>query len=89
MSHNLSKMLKFRLPVWKNKEFWKWCSSQRRDSFEHHHLLGRRYSDLFIVHIPAIDHRRIHTTGYKEGEFESLFIESLQNIMKFVDEKAK
>ena len=84
----LVKMLKFRLAPWKNEDYWKWCSSQRRDGWEWHHLLGRKYSNLFVVMIPKIDHERIHHgSGYLDGEFETLFIESLINIMRYIDDK--
>ena len=32
------------------------------------------------------DHDRIHHgTGYKDGEFEGLFIQSIENIQKYID----
>ena len=79
-------MLKFRLPTWKNDDYWKWCSSQRIDGYEWHHLLGRKYSDLFLVNIPKEVHHRIHHgTGYEDGEFETMFLESLINITKYIE----
>lgn len=81
----LIKFLKFRLPKWKSDKFWEWCSSQRRDGYEWHHLLGRKYSDLFVVQISKEQHTRIHTQGYKDGEFEELFLQSLNHIMRYID----
>lgn len=86
---NLQKMLKFRLPTWKNEVYWDWCKSQRVDGREHHHLLGRKYYDCFIVNIPIEQHKRIHTQGYKGGEFEELFLEAIQNLLRFIDEKTE
>jgi len=82
---DLEKFLKFRLPTWKNEAYWKWCSSQRRDGWEWHHLLGRKYYDIFVVMIKSEDHHRIHQgTGYKENEFEELFLQSLQNLTNYI-----
>ena len=83
---SLIKFLKFRLPIWKCKKYWEWCCSQRRDGWEFHHLLGRKYSDLFIVQIPIKDHKKIHTRGYNKDEFEKLFTQSIKNIMRYIDE---
>ena len=82
---DLKPYLKFRLDKWKNEKYWKWQSSHRIEGYEWHHLLGRKYSDLFVVNIPKTDHDRIHNYGYTEGEFEDLFIESIKNIQKFID----
>lgn len=83
---DLAKALKFHLPTWKHKKFWQWCSSQRRDGYEWHHLVGRKYSDLFVVLIPADQHKRIHNSGYQDDEFEELFFQSINNIMRYIDE---
>ena len=83
---DLIKFLKFRLSKWNNKKYWEWCSSQRRNGYEWHHLLGRKYSDLFVVLIPKDQHTRIHTSGYKDGEFEELFLEAITNIERYIDE---
>lgn len=88
---SLIKFLKFRLPKWKNEDYWRWCSSQRRDGWEWHHLLGRKYSDLFVVMIPSEVHKGIHSSkGYdKDGQwsFEELFLQSINNIARFIDEQ--
>ena len=86
---DLKKFLKFRLKKWKNKEYWLWQSSHRVEGYEWHHLLGKQYTDLFVVNILKTDHDRIHSPGggYKEGEFEELFIESVNNIQKFIDDR--
>lgn len=77
------------MPTWRNKDYWKWCSSQRIIGFEWHHLLSRSRSDLFVVNIPKEVHDRIHHgSGYEDGEFETLFIESLTNIMRFIDDNS-
>ncbi len=89
MIHSLSKILKNRLPIWKNEEYWKWFSSQHRDGYEWHHLLGRKYSDLFVVQIPIEDHKRIHTKGYNKDEFFELFIQSLLNIIRYINENGR
>lgn len=84
---DLEKFLKFRLPTWKSAKYWKWCSSQRTDGYEWHHLLGRKYYDCFVLSIPPETHHRIHHgTGYKEGEFEEMFLESIQNLLRYIDE---
>ena len=85
---SLKKLLKFRLKKWKNKKYWLWQSSQRIEGHEWHHLLGKQYSDLFVVNIKTERHKRIHIKGYEEGEFEDLFIESITNIQNFIDEKS-
>jgi hypothetical protein len=60
------------------------------DGYEWHHLLGRKYCDLFVVNIRKEVHDRIHHgKGYQEGEFEELFIESLTNIMRYIDDRSK
>ena len=82
---SIKKLLKFRLKKWKNKEYWLWQSSQRIEGYEWHHLLPRQYSDLFVVNIPYEQHKRIHSKGYEEGEFEDLFIKAIENIQKFID----
>ena len=84
---DLQKFLKFRLPTWKDEDYWKWCSSQRREGYEWHHLLGRKYYDCLVVNIPAEQHKKIHSTGYKEGEFEELFLEAFQNLLTYIKEK--
>ena len=84
----LSKMLKFRLPTWKDEKYWKWCSSQRIDGYEWHHLLGRRYCDFLLVNIPKTQHDRIHHgTGYEDGEYETLFLACLINLMRYIKER--
>jgi hypothetical protein len=81
-----SKMLKFRLPLWRNKKYWEWQSANRIDGYEWHHLLPRAITDLFVVNIPKEVHDRIHHgTGYEDGEWETMFIESITNITKFID----
>jgi hypothetical protein len=62
-------------------------SSKRRDGYEWHHLLGRKYSDLFVVNIPKEQHTRITNSGYKDGEFETLFLQSIINIQEYINEK--
>jgi hypothetical protein len=86
---DLKKFLKMQLWGWKNKEFWRWQSSQRIKGYEWHHLLKRQNSDLFVVNIPAEQHKRIEAQGYKDGEFEELFIQAILNIEKFIDSKTK
>lgn len=61
-------------------------SSKRRDGYEWHHLLGRKYSDLFLVLIPAEQHKKIHTKGYSEDEFETLFLQSIINLQRYIDD---
>lgn len=86
MKIDIKKFLKFRLGKWKNEDFWKWTSSQRREGWEWHHLVKRQHSDLFLVQIPSEQHKRIENSGYNEGEFEELFLISLLNIQKFIEE---
>ena len=82
-------MLKFRLPTWKNEEYWKWCSSKRLDGYEWHHLLGRKYSDFLVVRIHFEQHKRIHAKGYNEGEFEDLLVQALMWAMEFINYKTE
>ena len=90
MDINLKKLLKIRLPKWENKKYWLEQSSKRVQGYEWHHLLGRKYSDLFVVNIPKEQHTRITNNGYKnEAEFLDLFLESIVNIQKYIDEKTK
>ena len=84
---DLKKLLKFRLPKWKNKKYWEWQSSQRKEGYGWHHLIKRQNSDLFLVNIPKAQHERIEKQGYKDGEFEELFVGSINNIQRFIDEK--
>lgn len=86
---NLKKFLKMQLWKWKNKEYWEWQSSHRIVGHEWHHLLKRQNSDLFVVNIPVGLHKRIESQGYKEGEFEELFIQAVLNIERFIDSKTK
>ncbi len=86
----LSKVLKFRLPTWKNQEYWDWCKAQRLHGYQWHHLLGRQYSDFFLVRIPTEVHDRIHHgTGYKEGEYDELFLQALHWLMLFINHKTE
>ena len=90
MKINLSKMLKFRLPTWKNEEFWNWCKEQRIDGYEWHHLLGRKYCDFLLVRIPKEQHDRIHHgLGLEDGEFEELLIQAMIWLMEFINYKTE
>lgn len=87
---DLKKFLKFRLPTWKNKEYWDWCNSKRIDGYEWHHLLERKYYDCLLVRIPKAQHDRIHHgTGYNDGEFQTLFIEAMMWLMEFINYKTE
>lgn len=87
---NLQKFLKFRLPTWKNEEYWEWCSTKRLNGYEWHHLIGRKYCDFLLCRIPKEVHDRIHHgTGYKDGEFQELFAQSLMWLMEFINYKTE
>ena len=87
---DLKKFLKMRLtPKWKNKEYVNFVYDLKKQGEETHHLTLKANSDLFLVNIAAKRHSRIHTFGYEDGEFETLFLESLGNIMRFIEEKTK
>lgn len=84
---NLSKYASFRLPRWKSKDaefYWSWCKAQRRPNYEWHHLLKRQHGHLLIVQIPQHQHRRIHSLGYEDGEYEELFVQAIQNLLNYI-----
>lgn len=82
---NLKKFLKFRLPKWKNNDYVAFVFSLKQEGQELHHLILKQNSDLFLVNIPAEQHKKIHQLGYEENEFETLFVEAVKNIQKFID----
>lgn len=87
---DLKKFCTFRLPTWKSKEAQKyadWCYSHRREGWEWHHLLKRQYGHLLLVHIPSDVHKKIHNLGYSENQFETLFVEAIQNLINYIESK--
>ena len=87
---DLKKFLKFRLtPKWKAEKYVNFVYELKKQGEETHHLTLKQNSDLFLVNIAAKRHSRIHTFGYEDGEFETLFLESLENIQRFIDAHSK
>ena len=82
---DLKKLLKFRLPKWKDKKFVIWMFNRKNEGEDVHHLILKANSDLFLVNILADVHSRIHLKGYEDGEFESLFLQALKNIQDYVN----
>lgn len=82
---DLKKLLKFRLPKWKDKNLIEFVVSLKKQGEETHHLILKQNSDLFLVNVPADVHSWIHLRGYTDGQFEDLFLESLKNLTKYID----
>lgn len=87
---DLKKFCTFRLPTWKNKhaeKYAEWCYSHRREGWEWHHLMKRQYGHLLLVHIPSEVHKTLHNSGYKDGQFEELFVRAIQNLINYIEKR--
>lgn len=83
----LSKFVSYRLPRWNNddaQKYWEFCKQGVRQGYEWHHLLKRQHGHLLVVHIPAVDHKRIHSKGYNDGEYEDLFVQAIDNLLCYI-----
>lgn len=88
----LSKYASFRLTHWKGvgaDQYWEWCKSHRREGYEWHHLLKRQHGHLLVVQIPADVHKKIHSIGYTDGQYEDLFVQAIETLITYIEHLQK
>ena len=89
MIGDLKSILRNRLKPCKSIKILKWFGLNKIKRGHIHHILesvhGLKLNDYFLVDKDAEKHAKIHYEGQSEEEFLNDFIESLENLLDYVE----